>query len=773
MAERLHVEAKSPIRQDKSDRGTVFYQDFLITDLHGVENAADRRDDTPLSIYFWVEVIELDAMSLLEWHCFLPSSRLSLPPGDSQLVTLSFDVPDQAAPGIYPYTIVVKCEQMLEETVRVPLELAIAPPEVAVTQSEVRFKPIPGFMIDPPTTETKPQTLQSGQTTTFKITVENRSSMSDRFYLTCPVLSRDWYTLKYIDYGDRFRDVVQRPDGLQLNPHERGEILLTFHPPQETLAGDYCFPFQLLSMNHPDLGMVDEIYLQLLPDSHLGIQLDPVAHVITNHPKVFTLTLVNRGNIYRKFKLDVQDAGNLFTFATDVPGNLIEVAPKTVATLLIEVKPRRKWQRPWGRKPRKVLVSFNLIATESNPMLTAPISPQARLVWQPRPWWVRLALLLFGTSAIAGLFLTILYRFNRQPSPPLQITMFKPSANRLGSSGLVRLDWQVINPGNLDRVVLSRVEEGAETASQTYDFKSSIPAKLRAKTPQNAGCRSKVSRPTSSTSSFTLWRLPLPPIPIFSSLQHAPEAVTTIDCRGISIATPHSGQYRFKLKLFSKSDPKIPVTDQTTDAVTVPGKPLSQSTPDTGLDIASEPDSTANLNSTASIQPPQITSFTVNGKPAKSQPTQVHSANQNQRSVGVVISWQVSGDNLTVQLLPSPGYVSTEGSVQSSLKTGSVQTFTLIAKNQLGEQAMQSVVVRASGSGQVPRSSPSPTLPLPTLSPSGVEGDINTHSIENNNNNEGTPDSTGAPTNSSTPESIDGNGNSSPAPISPEPSPTH
>jgi hypothetical protein len=227
------------------------------------------------------------------------------------------------------------------------------------------------------------------------------------------------------------------------------------------------------------------------------------------------------------------------------------------------------------------------------------------------------------------------------------------------------------------------------------------------------------------------------------------------------------------LKLFSKSDPKIPVTDQTTDAVTVPGKPLSQSTPDTGLDIASEPDSTANLNSTASIQPPQITSFTVNGKPAKSQPTQVHSANQNQRSVGVVISWQVSGDNLTVQLLPSPGYVSTEGSVQSSLKTGSVQTFTLIAKNQLGEQAMQSVVVRASGSGQVPRSSPSPTLPLPTLSPSGVEGDINTHSIENNNNNEGTPDSTGAPTNSSTPESIDGNGNSSPAPISPEPSPTH
>jgi hypothetical protein len=557
----LHVEAKSPVRQNKTDRGTVFYQDLSISAVCDLEEIPSLNDDTELSLYFWVEVIEPHAMALLDWHSFTTSSRLSLRLGETQSVTLQFDVPAQATPGIYPYTIVVKAQQALEETVRVPLQL-----EIVSIPAAIRFKPIPGFTIHPPTTTTHPGQLQPGQSLSFKITVENRSLTADRFYLTCPVLNRDWFTFKYLDYGDKIREVVQPPNGLQLAPHEKGDILLTFHPPREMLAGDYCFPLQLLSMNHPDLGMVDEVYLQVLPDLRLETVLRPETQLIPGTVPVFTLKLLNRGNVFQQFKLKVQDSHQLFTFLTGVADDTIEVAPGAETTLVVKPEPRRWWNRPLGRQPKKLPVRFNLIPVGTDPSQVSPISLRARLIWLPYPVWMRVLLWL----GIVSLFLFVLYRFNRQPSPGLEISEFSAILQPENNRDALQFNWRVRDPGTLDRIEIVRVEEGAEMGKQTYPFKLGIPAQLQTKPAQKSGCRATVSS-SASARSFTLWQLPLPAIPGLASLQRPPAPATTIDCRGIAIATPKPGEYRFRLKLFSKDNALVPSTDRTTDVMTVKG----------------------------------------------------------------------------------------------------------------------------------------------------------------------------------------------------------
>lgn len=684
----MQIEANSTI-QTKTDRGMQFCQNFTIANI----GSEAKRS----AVYFWLEVTEPSFFSLIEWHSFSPISPAYLEPGETQNITLNFDVPAHAAPGTYHYAIAYKSEQNIEKTIRCPLQLEVP------SMQRTRFKRTLNFSLDPATTSEAPYLLQPGQSVTFTVQIENRSTLSDLIYLNCSELPPEWFTIDYLNHDAQPLGIVQPVKGLRLEAQESGEIQFTFHPPAGTPAGNYFPTLQLISMNSPDLLTLDVIYVQVLPDARLETELTPKVRSIPQESPTFTLTVHNRGNVERKLKLETRDSEHRFEWLTDT--NTIAVAPNRATAIVIRAIPRHRWQRPWWGKPLRSSVSFHLIPTDT--ISDPPYPPQAKLIWLPQPKWVLAASLLLGTGTIL-LLLSLLYRFNRQPITTAEIVEFTPTKRTYleGASNAVRLNWTVRNPEKLDRFVIAQLNEGAEIQTKAYNFSTSIPKELQAKTEQDNGCR-RVDSVTPAQSAFALWELPLPELPWFSSLQQ-PARYTQVQCQGIPFVSSQSGAFKYKLKLFDKSEARLPIEEQTTETVTVKSTGSSQSS-----------DQTAFVpRSTGEAPKPAIASFTINGQDATSQLTHTYSVGNNEVA-NVVVSWVVQGeDGLQVELLPFTGSVQSQGSITYPIPPGNVKTITLTARNRSGEQVTQSVDIQVEVADR-----PRPTRsPVPKSTPQPVPG---------------------------------------------------
>ncbi len=547
----FEIQASPNVRKQQTEKGTLYYQDFSLI---------NRSRNT--EVYFWLEVVDLNSLSLLEWYWFTTPTRIALAIKETQLATVCFEVPFGAELGHYSYAIAAKSEQALETTIRCPLQLHHDPVPL-----EALVKSIPSFTIDPPTTAELPCLLQPGTRLTFNITVENRSRSADRFYLACPEIPPDWFTVKYLDYGVKSGGVVQPPKGLYLNAKECGEIILTLHPPFDAPIGVYRIAVQLVSMGQPDCGIVEELYIRVLPDDRLDITLTPETQVIPQHDGKLVLDLKNRGNLPRSFNVETRHSPRLMV-AIDTPNNPITLAPASETSIVLSAKPRYRWQRPvWGKPTLFPLeVSLTPVSAERNADETdsTPTVRQAYLIWRSHPSWVRKSLLLLGVGAIfAGLF--VLYRFNRRPFVAPAIAEFSPTKTVYEDGNVIRLNWKLQPSKSLDRVVLARIEDGAETNRTDYDFKTSIPARLKAK--PGSGC---VLKPIPANRSVAFWQLSLPPIPWFSSLQ-AEAPASLIECKAIPVPVPKPGEYRFKLRLFSNQNQQVPVAEQITSVITIKG----------------------------------------------------------------------------------------------------------------------------------------------------------------------------------------------------------
>jgi len=722
----MQIEARSTIQQTQTDRGMRFCQSFTIANT-GTE--AKRS-----AIYFWLEVSEPSFFSLIEWHSFSPASPTYLDTGETQTITLNFDVPAHAAPGVYHYTIAYKSEQNIEKTIRHPLQL-----EVPSIQPR-RFKQTLNFTLEPKTTSEAPHRLQPGQSVTFTLKINNQSQISDLIYLNCSELSPEWFTIDYINRDVEPLGVVQRVNGLRLEAQESGEIQFTFHPPIGAPAGSYFPTLQLISINSPDLLTLDIIYVQVLPDTHLNAEIMPRARSIPRDPATFTVRIYNRGNIERTLKLDAKDSERRFRL---VPENsTVTIAPNRETSIVLTAVPRNRWRRPLWGKPLRSSLSVHLIPTDpvSAP---SPYPSQAKLIWLPQPKWAFAAFLMLGAGATL-LLLSLLYRFNRQPMTTAEIIDFSPTKRTYleGASNAVRLNWTVRNPETLDRLVIAQLNEGAEIQTKAYNFSTSIPKELRAKTAEENGCR-RVPLKATSQSAPVFWELRLPPLPWLSSLQQ-PANYTKVECQGIPFVSSQSGAFKYKLKLFSKSDTRVPIAEQTTDAVTVKSTGSSQS-PDQAMPfVPRSSDASENRR-------PEIASFTINGQNAQNQLTHTFSVESGEVA-NVVVSWQVQGEEgLEVELLPFSGTVKSQGSITYPIMPGNVKTITLTARNPTGAQVTQSVDIqvvvadrprlpRQTTPQSTPRSTPEAS-PTPSPEPSTPP-----------ENQTPTPDSSPSPTPSTSPE---------------------
>jgi hypothetical protein len=387
--EDLSVEANEIIR------GTTAKRDIIVINL------GDKKAD----IDIWIAVGDTKSEALLRWCTFSRSNPLRLEPKEKCEVTLFFEVPPQANPGLYNYDI------LIEAPFQYPDKLFRRPQQLRVSRSdrEGEWDTEPGFTLQPLTSSTNPYLLQAGDKLGIKVIVENRSKRVDRFYLACPELTHEWYSVRYPESSIETAGVVQETDGLQLNPGNTGEITLLLHPPQFTLAGNYFPTVRLISSNREDLVLLDVVYLQLLSDERLDIQLRPFLLKIPTQDGRFEVELTNQGNITREIAIAASDREELFSYTPEFPAVLL--TPKSTSNILFKLQPRKWWRRPfWGKA-----LEFNFdIGLENNHVLLRPEPlkpsalpkelPQGTLIWEPRPWWQFLLPFLLLLLVLLGMF---------------------------------------------------------------------------------------------------------------------------------------------------------------------------------------------------------------------------------------------------------------------------------------------------------------------------------------------------------------------------------
>ncbi|MEG4805139.1 hypothetical protein QUB63_33220 [Microcoleus sp. ARI1-B5] len=403
----------------QSANNPLFIEDFSVEANEITRGATAKRDiivknlgDKKADIVIWIAVGDAKAEPLLRWCNFSEKNPLKLEPKDERKVTLLFEVPAQANPGLYNYEI------LIEAPVQYPDKLFRRPQQIRVSRAADRdgeWDTEPGFTLQPLTSSTNPYLLQVGDKLEVKVTVRNRSKRVDRFYLICPELTHDWYSVRYPESSIETAGLVQETDGLQLNPGNAGEITLILHPPHFTTAGNYFPTVRLISRNREDLVLLDLVYLQLLADETLDVQLHPLSLRIPTENGVFEVKLTNQGNITREIAIAASDRDRLFNYTPEFPAVLL--SPQDSSNIPFKVQPRKWWRRPfWGKA-----LEFNFeIQLENNPVSLLPETlkppalpkdlPQGTLIWEPRPWWqvllpiLLLLLLLLGLISV-GAFL--------------------------------------------------------------------------------------------------------------------------------------------------------------------------------------------------------------------------------------------------------------------------------------------------------------------------------------------------------------------------------
>ncbi|MBD1867191.1 hypothetical protein H6F95_07720 [Cyanobacteria bacterium FACHB-471] len=439
-----------------------------------ITNAAEQS----VEISIWINPTNSFSLPLQRW------CKISVPPTvvlkgeDSIAVTLTFEIPLQASPGTYNYDVCIETtnEYPAKQLTR-PQQLQVLPSDQSAT-----FDNTPRFTTQPATSPTGPHKLQAGQPFNFTMQVENRSKRVDRFKLLCPDLESQWtFQPKYFQSSSNPVQQTVETDGLELLPGQVGAIQASLCAPEYTPAGYYQPTIRLTSSVTEDLVLLDVLYLEILPNVNLEISMFPAVRHIPEEPKTFEIKLVNQGNIVRELRLQGWDQEKLFAYTFDLPKPIIDRGQLSYITLV--ARPKKWWRRPFWGKGLQFPFTVDLKNAESEaPELEAkplalPASPEGTIVWQARPLWhllllVLLALGLLGT--IAYIIWRVLFWTNPpSPTPPLpEVVSFEAASATYqeGKNTPVRLDWEISYLNRVQKVTIVQLQENVEINRKSYSF---------------------------------------------------------------------------------------------------------------------------------------------------------------------------------------------------------------------------------------------------------------------------------------------------------------
>ena len=498
-----------------------------------------NNNNSDIQIDIWLVTVDEKSQPLLHWCEFENSNdidkRLQLPlvirAKEKCDIDLNFRVPPQAQPGLYKYDILIKEEDNSSKPpIRRPQQL-----RVLRSDTTAQRKANPEFYLEPSSNSEEPLLLKAGESKEIKVKVENKSRRVDTFYLNCPDLDEEWFTVSYPESPFIRPGLVRETDGLDLNPRQSGECTLILHPPKYAPAGNYFPTVQFISQNNESLVLLDVVYLKILPNPSLAVEMAPQLKEISGKKEFFELKVNNQGNVDREVKFAVDKRDDIFNYTFD--SDLIQLSPSEETELLLKVKPKRwKW---WLRcfKARQEEINFYLKLKDDNFLAPEEVLAQGTLIWVSRPWKLFWFLIVLGliSLGIAGFFLWNKFLKYRLP-PHLKVTELSITKNATNNNDVkyregdsLKLDWNVVNTGKFNqiRVKLITLRDNVEIYNKEFEKNS-----------------------------------------IDNSLSLQCKHTNKINCKDISnLAKP--GNYVYKIEVFAEEYKKEPIEVKKTDTITV------------------------------------------------------------------------------------------------------------------------------------------------------------------------------------------------------------
>ena len=411
------------------------------------------------------------AQEILPW-CSSSKKRVALDPQQACEVSLLFEIPLDALPGSYPYTVVVDApEHYPEET---PIHYSGSLEVLVKEQTAVRSQN-PTFSLRPATSPTQPLLIEPNQHQTISVVVNNHSSRVDRFRLHCLDLDKKWFTIRYPHNELSDLGLVSSTDGLELNPGGKGEIIIEFHYPEDMPTGRYSPTLQLISDNSPEQIFLELVYLEVKPKLQLSVELETILGKVGHNPGQYRLRLTNHGNSIRELAVSASSRNK--TESCDyvcIPSSINLLIGET-ATVDLTVDPKRKWKRPFFGHGSELPFQINLQDLQELP--TPEKLPMGLLIWKARPWWQLLLWLLAGVSVLSGIGFLIWFAFFK-PAPPPSLATFKPDSANYIEGDRVRLNWTIANADRIEQLVIFSNKDETATSSQVYDFRQGLPKEL-------------------------------------------------------------------------------------------------------------------------------------------------------------------------------------------------------------------------------------------------------------------------------------------------------
>lgn len=384
--------------------------------------------------------------NLMGWSTSPRESLAIAPQQTSDEVKFQLHIPHHALPGTYDYTLVVDAPQHYPQDTPIPRPLQL---KVQIKEQTVIRTNDPTFSLKPSSNPKKPLILNPSEPLQVEVTVENRSNLVDSFRITCPDLDEDWFTLTYPTTGVEGTG-LSVVTALGLNPRSQGQILLTFHPPEDTLAGIYSPTIRLGSENSPDLVLLDLVYIQIPTIYRLDLHLQSILAQVSRSPAKYELSLINQGNVVRelKFALESRDEEALYTYQFD-PSE-VRLFPNKKGTANLTITPRPWWCRPWSGGG--LVINFQAQIQDKDNLPLTNTLPQLSFVWKPRPWWQFLLLILVCLGLFGGIGFIVWRLLNPDP---VTLEEFSTSSPKYTEGEEVELSWKIKNYQNLQSLLLT------------------------------------------------------------------------------------------------------------------------------------------------------------------------------------------------------------------------------------------------------------------------------------------------------------------------------
>lgn len=663
-----------------------------------------------------------------EQWCPSAKQRVALDPQQGCEVSLQFDLPVDALPGSYPYTVVVDApEHYPEDTpIQYPGQLEISTKDRSVVRLEA-----PSFSLSPATSPEQPLLIQPGQPQQLVVKVNNRTRRVDRFRLNCLDLNEDWYTVQYPRTDLRAIGILSDANSLELNPGAQGDIIVKFHYPLDIPAGLYSPTLQLLSNNTPEQVLLDLVYVEVKPKLQLGVELETILGKVSHRPGQYRLKLTNQGNSIRELAVEAhsRDEREWCNYVCD-PSSVRLLINET-AEISLKVYPQRKW---W-RRPlfgQGLQLPFQVELRDLQALPTPEKLPTGLLVWKARPWWQFLLLLLAGLGTLSGIGFLIWLAFFKPPPPPI-VVEFNSDSSRYIEGDRVRLSWSIENADEVAQIVVTSTKDRTANKPQAYDLRQKLPTELGrfcqrsdriltctnidtgARLPGNYTFQIQV-KPKSTKQSIQqqlnveVQPKPLPQVASFVSKQSQLEKEKPLtlswQLKNFSqldqlqvmgqlkggIPTPLK-TYNFKQQippeLMKQCQPPVNETLTCSNVnLELPAKPGEYA-------ISLQPVSTSSQKSSPSkpiqvqvkASPPKILAFTLNGVSWQTNPSFFLKSGQV-----VDLKWQVQGDDVKVKLEPL-GDVPASASMRLKATEGLSQ-ITLTAQNEQGQSVQQAFLIQ-------------------------------------------------------------------------------